>query len=118
TTATFTNLDPGDYVFEIRTSNNNGVWNEKGAAIKVYVHPPIWRTMYAYIFYVLLLIGTMLYLRHLGIQKIKKKFALGQEKIMDMYPEENESQLMKIFCKQLCYTWKETIPTHNYLLRI
>ncbi|MEO7766168.1 MAG: two-component regulator propeller domain-containing protein, partial [Ferruginibacter sp.] len=81
TTATFTNLDPGDYVFEIRASNNDGVWNEKGASIKVHVHPPIWRTMYAYIFYVLLLIGSLLYLRHLGIRKIKKKFTLDQEKI-------------------------------------
>lgn len=82
TTASYTNLDPGDYVFKIRASNNDGVWNEAGASIQVHVHPPIWRTVYAYFLYAVLLIGILLYIRHLGIRKIKRRFALDQEKLL------------------------------------
>jgi signal transduction histidine kinase/ligand-binding sensor domain-containing protein/DNA-binding response OmpR family regulator len=79
--ASYTNLDPGEYVFRVKASNNDGVWNNNGAFIKIYVHPPFWRTVYAYLFYVLAIIGMLFYIRHRGIQRLKRKFALEQEKI-------------------------------------
>ena len=42
--ASYTNLGPGDYVFRVRASNNDGVWNEEGAAIKITITPPFWKT--------------------------------------------------------------------------
>ncbi|MGH7599156.1 MAG: two-component regulator propeller domain-containing protein, partial [bacterium] len=36
-TATYTNLDPGEYVFRVKASNNDGVWNEEGASIKIII---------------------------------------------------------------------------------
>lgn len=43
-TVSFTNLDPGEYVFKVKGSNNDGVWNEKGTSIKVLILPPWWAT--------------------------------------------------------------------------
>ncbi|MBS1506473.1 MAG: hypothetical protein JSS79_07505 [Bacteroidetes bacterium] len=43
-TATFTNLNPGDYTFRVKASNNDGVWNETGAALVIHVLPPFWKT--------------------------------------------------------------------------
>ena len=43
-TATYTNLDPGSYVFRVRGSNNSGLWNEDGAAVEIVVRPPFWAT--------------------------------------------------------------------------
>jgi ligand-binding sensor domain-containing protein/signal transduction histidine kinase len=40
----YTNLDGGDYVFRVKGSNSDGVWNEKGAAVYITVVPPIWQT--------------------------------------------------------------------------
>jgi signal transduction histidine kinase/ligand-binding sensor domain-containing protein/DNA-binding response OmpR family regulator len=40
--ATYTNLDAGEYVFKVKASNNDGVWNETGASIKLTVLPPWW----------------------------------------------------------------------------
>ncbi len=54
---TYTNLDPGAYVFRVKGSNNDGIWNEEGAALRLTVHPPWWRAGWAYGMYVLLLIG-------------------------------------------------------------
>ena len=42
--AVYTNLSPGDYVFRVKASNNDGVWNEEGASIRVVITPPFWRT--------------------------------------------------------------------------
>ncbi|HZS10589.1 MAG TPA: two-component regulator propeller domain-containing protein [Blastocatellia bacterium] len=42
---TFTNLDPGTYVFQVKASNRDGIWNEASVAtLKVIVRPPFWRT--------------------------------------------------------------------------
>ncbi|MBI2280879.1 MAG: HD domain-containing protein [Bacteroidetes bacterium] len=42
--ANYTNLDPGEYVFKVKVSNSDGIWNEEIAQIKVIVLPPIWAT--------------------------------------------------------------------------
>jgi signal transduction histidine kinase/ligand-binding sensor domain-containing protein len=46
--ATYTNLSPGRYTFRVRASNNDDVWNEVGASLDVRVHPPPWKTWWAY----------------------------------------------------------------------
>ena len=41
---TFTRLPPGDYVFRVKGSNSDGVWNEKGASIAIIISPAFWQT--------------------------------------------------------------------------
>jgi two-component system, sensor histidine kinase ChiS len=42
--ATYTNLPAGDYAFRVKASNNDGVWNENGAAVQLTITPPFWET--------------------------------------------------------------------------
>ncbi len=42
--ATYTSLPPGDYTFRVQAANEDGVWNEQGASIKITVTPPWWET--------------------------------------------------------------------------
>ncbi|UCE05776.1 MAG: SpoIIE family protein phosphatase [bacterium] len=42
--ATYTNLDPGEYVFKVKGSNSDGKWNEQGVSIKIIIKPPFWKT--------------------------------------------------------------------------
>lgn len=42
--AKYTNLPPGEYVFRVKASNNDGVWNEQGTSLRVVVLPPWWAT--------------------------------------------------------------------------
>jgi len=42
--ASYTNLSPGEYVFKVIASNNDGIWNEAGASIKIRITQPFWRT--------------------------------------------------------------------------
>ena len=41
---TYTNLPGGDYVFRVKASNSDGVWNEQGVSIPVIITPPFWQT--------------------------------------------------------------------------
>ncbi|MEQ1796294.1 MAG: two-component regulator propeller domain-containing protein [Lacibacter sp.] len=78
--ASYTNLDPGVYTFHVKASANNGVWNTKeGTTIKIIVHPPFWRTIYAYFLYAFVIAGLFIYLRHRSIQKIQRKYIQKQE---------------------------------------
>ncbi|MGF1922896.1 MAG: hybrid sensor histidine kinase/response regulator transcription factor [Bacteroidia bacterium] len=80
-TAYYTNLDPGDYVFQVRSSNNEGVWSKEITSVAVHVHPPFYRTIYAYIFYFILAIALLFGLRQRGITRIKRQLAIEQDKI-------------------------------------
>lgn len=40
--ATYTNLPAGKYVFEVRASNHDGVWNDAGTRLGLLVTPPWW----------------------------------------------------------------------------
>ncbi len=42
--ANYTNLDPGDYTFEVKASNNDGVWNETPTILYLIITPPFWQT--------------------------------------------------------------------------
>jgi len=46
--ANYTNLDPGEYTFRVKGSNNDGLWNEVGDSLIVIIQPPWWATSWAY----------------------------------------------------------------------
>ena len=56
---TYTNLNPDDYIFRVIGSNNDGVWNEEGASIKISITPPWWQTNWFRLGSGLLLIGLL-----------------------------------------------------------
>lgn len=77
--ATFTNLDPGDYAFRVKASNNDGVWNEKGITLKIKVLPPFWKTWPAFLGYVLLILGALLLARRIILERERLKFRMEQQ---------------------------------------
>jgi len=55
--AAFTNLAPGTYTFEVIASNNDGIWNRQGAAVRLVIATPWWQSAWAYLGYGLLSLG-------------------------------------------------------------
>src|SRR5207245_1472411 len=35
---------PGEYVFRLKASNNDGVWNEQPLSVRINIVPPFWKT--------------------------------------------------------------------------
>ncbi|MEI8204428.1 MAG: triple tyrosine motif-containing protein [Bacteroidota bacterium] len=86
--ASYSNLDPGKYVFYVKASNNTGLWNEKGKSLIIIITPPWWQTWWfricvVMVIIVTLLLGIRLYTRRkLRIYKteFEKQQALDQER--------------------------------------
>lgn len=47
--ASYTNVPPGEYEFQVTGSNHDGVWSEDGARLQITIVPPFWRTPAFYI---------------------------------------------------------------------
>ncbi len=74
--ASYTNLPPGKYIFKVKASNADGVWNENGASLRIIVRPPFWLTWWAYLVYIILMV--------LGIWGIIN-YSLSKERIRSQY---------------------------------
>ncbi|MDC8757586.1 two-component regulator propeller domain-containing protein [Janthinobacterium fluminis] len=55
--ATYTNLDPGQYVFRVKAANKDGLWNDEGATLAITILPPYWKTWWFRALLALLLLG-------------------------------------------------------------
>src|SRR5690606_8357127 len=69
--ATFTNLDPGEYIFRVKATNSDGTWNEEGKSIKVIVLPPWWQTWWAYILYTIFIVSILYSFRQYEMKRVK-----------------------------------------------
>jgi signal transduction histidine kinase/ligand-binding sensor domain-containing protein len=84
---TYTNLDPGEYTFRVRASNNDGVWNEKGVSLKIIILPPWWKTWWfklAAISFIIIIIVSVFLLR---LSRLKNQKVL-LEKLVDLKTSE------------------------------
>lgn len=69
---TYSNIKPGHYVFEVVSSNEDGVWNSKAQIVAFEILTPYWATLWFRVFgaiVVLLLVGFIVWLRIKFIQK-------------------------------------------------
>lgn len=91
--ATYTNLDPGGYTFKVRATNSDN-WNNAPLSLYITITPPIWKTTWAYILYICIAAGSLLYFRQRGIQKIRSQFSIEKER--EEAQRMHELDLMKI----------------------
>ncbi|MBX7222920.1 MAG: protein kinase [Blastocatellia bacterium] len=77
-TATYTNLDGGSYVFHVKASNADGVWNEQGASLRVIVIPPPWKRWWAYTLYFLVAGGSVLGFVRFQTNRLRHQAALKE----------------------------------------
>ncbi len=59
--AKYTNIPFGRYTFRVIASNNDDVWNMHGDTLEIVILPPWWRTWWAYMFYIALIGGSIVF---------------------------------------------------------
>ncbi|MGJ1265867.1 hybrid sensor histidine kinase/response regulator transcription factor [Sphingobacterium spiritivorum] len=67
-TATYMNLSPGSYTLMIKGANNDGIWSDV-SFIYITIHPPFWKTWWAYILYFLILVVIIYFLNRFLIER-------------------------------------------------
>src|SRR5664280_2508512 len=73
---TYTNLDPGEYTFRVIASNNDNVWNRKGASLHIIIMPPWWKTLWFKLIAVSVVIIVILSIFLLRVRRLKNQKTL------------------------------------------
>ena len=92
---TYTNLNPGEYTFKVKASNNDGIWNEKGVSLKIIILPPWWKTLWFKLILitgVILIFMVILYFRE---RRLKKQKLLLEKSVAIKTAELNELNASK-----------------------
>jgi ligand-binding sensor domain-containing protein len=84
----YTNLSPGEYTFKVVASNNDGVWNNEGATLKVIIVPPFWRTWWFTSLIVITAASTII-----GYNRYIKKKARQQQEDLKRVIEERTREI-------------------------
>ena len=82
-TATYTNLDPGEYTFKVKGSNNDGRWNERPTTIKLIITPPFWKTWWFRTLMVLSVVGCIYVVYKIRIRSINAHKILLEKQVIE-----------------------------------
>lgn len=103
--ATYTNLDPGDYVFRVKASNNDGIWNENGTSLILHITPPFWQTFWFRALCILLIFSFIygVYRLRVNVIKRQKRYLLRQVKARtrEVLKQKQELQIQSQHLQQL-----------------
>jgi len=89
---TFSNLPNGNYQFQVKASNNDGIWNDNYESIDIEILPPFWKTKLAYMAYSIMLLSFIVYSIIAYDKYLKKKAA--NERIL--FEKEKEKELFNV----------------------
>ena len=91
--ASYPNLTPGEYIFNVKASNNDGVWNETGTSIAIIISPPWWRTWWAYSSYAVIFIFSLYGVRRYELNRLRLKDKVKMDAAV--LKEREETDIMK-----------------------
>jgi signal transduction histidine kinase/ligand-binding sensor domain-containing protein len=70
----FSNLEPKEYTLRVKASNNDGVWNEEGTALRIVIEPPFWMTAWFRILAGVWIVGAVVGgVRYFSTRKLRKQ---------------------------------------------
>jgi ligand-binding sensor domain-containing protein/signal transduction histidine kinase/DNA-binding response OmpR family regulator len=95
--ANYSNLNQGKYRFRLRGTNSSGIWNSGEIVLKIRVMPPLWKSWFAYMFYVLIGTSLLVLLRVFTVKRERTKMKIEQERIEARHTHEIDSLKLKFF---------------------
>jgi ligand-binding sensor domain-containing protein len=124
--ATYTNLDPGDYVLRIKGSNNDNVWNEEGKVLNITVLPPWWNSWWFRSFAFILIVGFSLWISNMRRVQRKEAKRILEEKVTEATNEviaqnatlQMEQDNLQAAIQDTNFVIKEAVESGNFKARI
>jgi signal transduction histidine kinase/ligand-binding sensor domain-containing protein/DNA-binding NarL/FixJ family response regulator/HPt (histidine-containing phosphotransfer) domain-containing protein len=71
--ATYTNLDPGRYVFKVRAANKDGVWSDNAATLAITILPPYWKTWWFRLLVATLAVGGFYWSMRARVDRLRRQ---------------------------------------------
>ncbi|MEO9892708.1 two-component regulator propeller domain-containing protein [Aurantibacter sp.] len=95
--ATYTNLPAGEYIFKVKASNNDGLWDQSPAEIELNVSPPFWLTKTAFAFYSLFAFALLWLFYKYTFIRTTKKYNLELEHVEKEKNDELQRSKLEFF---------------------
>jgi signal transduction histidine kinase/ligand-binding sensor domain-containing protein len=73
-TAYYTNIPGGHYTFRVQSANNDGVWNDQGAALIFELRPHFYQTLWFYALLVIAVVGLVALVQRLRLRRAEREF--------------------------------------------
>jgi ligand-binding sensor domain-containing protein/signal transduction histidine kinase/DNA-binding response OmpR family regulator len=96
-TATYTNLNAGTYVFNVKAANDDGIWNVNVRKITIKVLPPWWKTWWSFIIYAFILITLLYFYYYYSLKTAKLKNDLDFEQLSHEKDQELAQRKLTFF---------------------
>jgi signal transduction histidine kinase/DNA-binding response OmpR family regulator/ligand-binding sensor domain-containing protein len=90
--ATYTKIPAGNYLFEVIACNNDNLWNDKPARLKISISPPIWFSWYAYLIYFTVLSLILYFIR----KEVLERQRYQKELLLERLVHESEGEVHEI----------------------
>jgi PAS domain S-box-containing protein len=118
----YAGIPPGEYTFRVKGSNNDGLWNNTGTALKIAVIPPFWKTRWFQALAVLFIAGlaaASVWYRTANIRqrnihlekKIKERTAALEEEVTERKKAEGELDRRKQYLESVLFNTPNAIVT-------
>nr|WP_246722977.1 two-component regulator propeller domain-containing protein [Aliikangiella sp. G2MR2-5] len=76
--AVFTNLDPNQYIFELKATNSDGIWVDDTVRLAFTIHPPMWKTWWAKFIYFALTISLIAFFLNRQEKSLQEQMAINE----------------------------------------
>ena len=119
--ATYTNLPEGKYTFQVKGSNNDGVWNETGTSVDLVIHPPWYRTLWFKILASVLFVVIVMMTYWLRVRILYRQKGILEEQVKTRTKEvshqkeelENQAEMLKKFNEDILNKNKQLEDLHR-----
>jgi len=99
----YTGLDPGEYKFYVKGTNNDGLWSNENEFVEIKVLTPVWETAFARIIYLIILIFFVVFMVKARTRKVRRD-------------KENLDRQVKTITGELQENYKKLEETKNELI--
>lgn len=106
---TYTSLPAGEYIFKVKGSNNDGLWNTQPTTLRITILPPWWLTWWAKALWIGLVLGSAI-----AFYKIRVKVLKDRQKELETQVDIRTSELLEANTRLMAQ--QEEIQTQNELL--
>jgi signal transduction histidine kinase/ligand-binding sensor domain-containing protein len=89
--ADYPDLKPGEYLFRVKGSNSDGVWNDGGTAVRITIEPPFWQTWAFRI-----MVAAVLVLGMIGVYRQRVRGIEARSRELERQVEERTREIQRL----------------------
>ncbi|TAD95504.1 MAG: hypothetical protein EAZ97_15375 [Bacteroidetes bacterium] len=114
--ATYTSLPAGTYTFRVKASNNDGIWNEKGANLIIQITPPFWETWWFRLSVISIILGASLAFYKIRMNEVRKTNQKLEKKVQEKTRQIQQAyEEIQVTNEELHQTQEEIISQRDLL---